>query len=508
MKFKRSTASLLIVAASNFLGFAFSAPALAMTGTTPPVPASKAAPLLASPPPSGRDVGMPMPNSPTQSDLLASARHVPAPHTSYNLRGQPPIVLWLLAAGNTLVPLGKSSGLQTWLIQTPLGDSQVGYVTPDGWHIIIGTMLNDQGKDQAYLIQLEAMKISQPPRVPPSAISASVKSRGEIAKAIALAYSHRQPYSPRTPKLGNDPIFGWLSQNTKKIDLFKHSIPGVPGLLFLAKNGKKYVGYIAPGGKSLIDGILVGAGGVDVTAMQIQGPTTSVTVLPRPTGNVGNAAVAATVGAPPIAQQRPIITDASASPPPARPATAPEKATATPYLGDQDSAQVITINETAFESELSKAAFFTVGKASAPSVVMLADPTCPVCHSAWSLMEPLIKSGQISADIVLAHIRPHSKQATIDALSNPNVGTAWLQGVGSQADVAIPASWTPQQKAKGKSYYADNMTFAEKNSVHSTPTFFWIVNGPTGKVVHVAVGLTGLAAFLESAEHGKVVPPT
>lgn len=114
-----------------------------------------------------------------------------------------------------------------------------------------------------------------------------------------------------------------------------------------------------------------------------------------------------------------------------------------------------------FIKDAGATAFFTVGPENAPRIYLVADPQCPFCHMAWTKLEPLVKAGKISVQVILTHYLPGSESVVDNLLANPDVDTLWMKGVGSRDGVNVPVVLTP-----GSADYATYDGYRVNNNDH------------------------------------------
>lgn len=310
------------------------------------------------------------------------------------------------------------------------------------------------------------------------------------------------PITPPHADAPNDPLAAlgppvilWLrGQGASVEDL--GSAHGLEGWLVMAKDihGQNVFQtfYTTPDGEAVVAGVMMDDHGKDLTGMQYALSAQGQQII------ADNAAPSTT--APPQA------------PPPGSASESPQQISIQPEAAAaQAVAQVdspvdetaLGISPTAFNKVLDTAYLFHVGGANVPNLVLVADPHCPFCHKAWQYLAPLVKSRQISVDILLIHGLPETESPKKDAvaiLSNPDASTAWLNGVGSEEGVPIPAPKDQAALTRGASLLKKNDNFARDMQVSATPTVFWFKDGQTFR----GQTLGSIIAFLKAVQAGGV----
>lgn len=316
----------------------------------------------------------------------------------------------------------------------------------------------------------------------------------------------------------NKPVVKWLrSQGATLTPL------GVAGGLegwLVQKDNHMQVVYVTPDGNNLVSGIMASTGGEDVTALQLeamrigkppaiapgalQAVPSSQNTAPSPSDGVTPQQADAPPGLPNI--DPPVMSDHPTASAPSVVGPSPQAALPSTDQGGDNAVMAATrlpnLSKADFTASLGKTANFTVGYPGLPDVVMIADPTCPVCHASWSLLAPLVAEKKIDVTVVLIDLLPNSQTDAIDLLGSKALGEEWLKGAGSVNGVKVPAI-PAAQMADGSKYLKMNEKFAYQASVNSTPTVFWVT--PKGDVFR-GVGLTGVAGFLAAAEQQQAAP--
>ena len=259
--------------------------------------------------------------------------------------------------------------------------------------------------------------------------------------------------------------------------------------------------YTTPDGQGLVAGVMFDEHGKDLTGLQIADTTEGKGMIS------GNAAPSS--ASPPISHAQtvaPPVAPAPAASNPSASVAAPET-----NLAEQVPEEVLSkyfvplgVNESEFQAIMkSEVASFRVGDATAPDLILVADPHCPYCHKAWQYLAPLVTSHQIAVTVVLIHGLPEMESPEKDAvavLSNPNAAEAWLNGVGSVDGVAIPSPTSPDAMKRGQKLLNANDAFASNMQVVATPTVFWYQDGQTYR----GQTLGGVMAFMQAVSKGKV----
>lgn len=320
---------------------------------------------------------------------------------------------------------------------------------------------------------------------------------------------------------GHVPIVKWLrSQGAALTPLGLTG--GLAGFL-VQKNGHSQTVYVTPDGKHVVAGIMAGIGGSDVTALQLEALVIThghkadakfkaPSTVSTPTEGSSTSKMAVASGA---VMKDPVPTAKSKAPDAPTPVTKQTTVdTASPAVADQASisdpggnaTELPKLTQSKFDAKIKDTANFTVGYPHLPDVVIVADPTCPVCHASWTLLAPLVKSRKIDVTVILIDLLPNSTTPAVDLLANPAIGQAWLQGQGSQYGVAIPPVTKAQDITAAKRYLKDNERFAYSAKIESTPTVFWRA---TDGHIYRGVGLKGVAGFLTAVENhtAAALPP-
>lgn len=153
------------------------------------------------------------------------------------------------------------------------------------------------------------------------------------------------------------------------------------------------------------------------------------------------------------------------------------------------------VNADSFKKSIDNVYWFSVGKknASIPVLYMVADPTCPHCHSAWRQIQKLVFDGKLNVHVVIISGLPNSMHQATELLSKPNPGLAWLQGEGSSdAAVTDTVSNSSKEYRSATNYIRVNNDYASKMGVQRTP---WLAYVKDGKVYQLQ-GETDLMTFV------------
>ena len=310
------------------------------------------------------------------------------------------------------------------------------------------------------------------------------------------------PITPPHTNASNDPLAAlgppiilWLrGQGASVEDL--GSAHGLEGWLVMAKDiHGHYVFqtfYTTPDGKAVVAGVMMDDHGKDLTGMQYALSAQGQRII------ADNAAPSTT--APPQASPSGSASDISQ-----KSSVQPEEAAAqaVAQVDSPEDETALGISPTAFDKVLDTTYLFHVGGTNVPNLVLVADPHCPFCHKAWQYLAPLVKSHQISVDVLLIHGLPESESPKKDAvaiLSNPDASSAWLNGVGSVEGVPIPAPKDQAALARGALLLKKNDDFARDMQISATPTVFWFKGSQTFR----GQTLGSIIAFLKAVQAGGV----
>lgn len=295
---------------------------------------------------------------------------------------------------------------------------------------------------------------------------------------------------------GNAPILRWLRSEGAALTPLGLT-GGLAGWL-VQKDGHSQTVYVTPDGKHIVAGILAGIGGSDLTAIQLE-----ALVITHGKRELAAMGAPATLVAPSPVKPKVETTQRTTGPAPIVLHAASGTSLATKNNPGGNAILLPRLTPAALIKQLRKTEHFTVGYPHLPDMIMIADPTCSVCHASWTLLSPLVRSRRIDVTVVLIDALPGSTKLALDLLADPQVGAAWDRGVGSQAGVPIPHDDSGKAAIRARKYLKDNDRFAYMAKVMATPTVFWV-----GKGSHVyrGTGLSGVAGFLTAVENHAVEP--
>jgi thiol:disulfide interchange protein DsbG len=142
-----------------------------------------------------------------------------------------------------------------------------------------------------------------------------------------------------------------------------------------------------------------------------------------------------------------------------------------------------------------KAAFGTIGPASAPQLFMLVDPQCIYSVRALQMLEPYVAGGRVQVSVVPLSVLDHEDQgqstrSALALLSKPadQLVSAWQTG-----SVNGPPSPEAEERLRA------NMAIAQAIGLKGTPTFVWRKpDGTEGRIDGIPMSMDALVSSVRS----------
>jgi protein-disulfide isomerase len=339
-----------------------------------------------------------------------------------------------------------------------------------------------------------------------SAVSAMV-----LAAAITpvSAFAQQALPGPSSPSQGSQSRPGVAFDSTRQkpgvvlylerngVDLVHlGSEGGLEGYLATARDGKRQVVYVTPDGLHIVAGSLFDASGVNVTGIQMKNmqdrfralaPQSQQQSQVPPAAPSTPAPSAETLAIPQPAPSTRAVPEQSQSPVQQQSQAPSSQQSGAGSLVRAGSAERSLAPLSQYRSQRltaadlgrlkEEAAFFTVGVEGVPDLMMVADPQCPHCHTAWESLRQHVLSGRIRLNIVLIAGLQGSDPIARAILAQERPGMAWLAGQGSVAGVQPPPldPQSPKWAQTGK-YLQANLEFARAVGLTGTP-FLAFVGG-------------------------------
>lgn len=399
-----------------------------------------------------------------------------------------PVMRWLFTEGTDLVNLGDEGGLKGYLGAGSNGRHQVFYPTPDGEHVLVGTLYRTGGQNVTY-VQINRML----QRFQEAASSAGADTSG-------LESFEEEQLTVSGPDQG---IIDWFTEAGHKITPFDTQEGGVQGYVVeapaaTAEDANKGIiqfFYVLPDDRFAVAGALMRRGYVNVTGLQVA--ATQQKYIVEAEAARTNASSIALGANPPAAPSAVLAADGTAEAAAdaahqeilgamATSATTEGPAAAPAPVFQSDAPAIDPIASERFvdpsidADELLEAttrtAFFTVGKPDLPAVYMVADPQCPFCHQTWASLKPLVFSGKIQLRIIMIAGLQGSDPLARSILSQPDPSAVWIAGQGSMAGARIdaaPAPGTSEWNLAGQ-YLQANSNFLTRYGITSTPFLAYV----------------------------------
>lgn len=294
---------------------------------------------------------------------------------------------------------------------------------------------------------------------------------------------------------------------------------GLRGYLGEAQGGRMQVFYVTPDGNHMVAGIMFRANGTNVTGVQIadmqrrfddarrqvdeqqtrldqqraqvdqqtrlvdearrQLEPARLPGSPAPQVPVGEdqppRPAEAAPAAPPTTRPSADLAPSLPAPPAASTAQppGPGAAVADPRAADRF---LSSLPKDRFLAQLEEAAWFSVGNASAPVLVMVVDPMCPHCHDHWGAVRQRVVEGKLQVKLVMIAALPGAEARAISILSRQDPGRAWMQGEGSEANTQVqaPPPADSAQARNARNFLAVNSRFASAVGVTATPFMAYV----------------------------------
>ena len=402
-----------------------------------------------------------------------------------------PVMRWLFTEGTDLVNLGDDGGLKGYLGAGSNGRHQVFYPTPDGEHVLVGTLYRTGGQNVTYVQINRMLQRFQEAAAAAGADTSGLESFDEDQLVVA------------GPDEG---IIDWFAEAGHKITPFDTQEGGVQGYVVeapaaTAEDANKGIiqfFYVLPDDRFAVAGALMRRGYVNVTGLQVAATqqkfiveseaarTNASSIAPGANPPVApSAALAGSAGgtdaeaAAEAAHQEilgAMATSQSVEAPTAIPAPVfpPDAPALDPIASERFVDASIDADE--LIEATTRTAFFTVGKPDLPAVYMVADPQCPFCHQTWASLKPLVFAGKIQLRIIMIAGLQGSDPLARSILSQPDPSAVWIAGQGSMSNARIdapPAPGTSEWNLAGQ-YLQANSNFLTRYGITRTPFLAYV----------------------------------
>lgn len=335
----------------------------------------------------------------------------------------PPALRYLQSQGVKLTSMGEADGLQSYLGEDPTGGKQTFYITPGGKMAIAGMAFRSDGVNFTGLQIIDIQRRFEANRI-------------QFEEKARLAEEQAKKLREQTQA---------LSDQSHQLDTAKDQ---------LNSDLTSSMGIGRTGGNLLTPPVTIKPAPVAVAPTPVPTPEKSITPSPLTQASpIGNA---------------PLPTP-----------------TPTPVASSNPADKFVSLIPKDKFNDLieTQVAWFKVGAEGTPVVYMVADPQCPFCHRAWSVLRNKINNGQLTVRVILIAGLQGSQDKSVSILSRANPGHAWNLGEGSTENVQIapaPAPNTDTYKT-GMERLMANMHFVdEMKIIHSTPYF--IYTGKDGRL--------------------------
>lgn len=451
-------------------------PVMALAG-----PAGQGAlPYVASPSYSAKSIAKQIADNETSESAAQKANGVPMALT------------YLKHETTSLIYLGDQGGVRAYLGRATGGLTQTFYIWPNGVNFVAGTLFDANGKNVSSA-QIKAMK----------------------ARFTAASNNHQariQPVDPKNITFGKNPrdipVMHHILDRRGSMYLYIGGDGGTPAYLVKVPasggaqdqkahpHGLVQAFYVTPDGNHAVAGIMMGEDGQDITGTHLKRMRQRFSqFIAAPFPGISDNKTAQTVPEPHIHQKSL----------PAVKAAMNNGSTGTVQVPSSDQGgstiegpapALPAVSKSKFEAEVQYTASFTVGKSTAPTVWMVADPQCPRCHRAWKALKPMVLSGDIKLRVILVDAHQNSLRYNIALMTQPNPGLDWLKGWGSTGNLseipAAPAKTSPAY-ARAVGWLDDNTAFVNKVGITAAP--FLAYTSKSG-VFHAAQVPSSVKTFL------------
>jgi protein-disulfide isomerase len=436
----------------------------------------------------------------------------------------PAVLLWSQQSGVKLTYLGNQGGIRGYLGESPSGNMQTMYVTPDGVHAVLGLLYDENFSKPGSNItgtQLSQMR-DRYNRVADAVSNVTLDDKISLPEALSKIDVPRPEYDiPTLPSLDdNAPILVKLRAAGYQLTLLGEE-GGVRG--YFASFGKiKQPIYVTPDGNHFVMGYLIQRGGKNVSGVQIgemrarfdaesgtnggkqtvdtgskidatapalpEPPVSSPSVSPVIAPETAPASVEPSISglqlppAPEPVKEAPVSGgDVPASSadhaalhgstlPGTQPVNLPEaRGPVEGANGNPSSRWYSNVDKAEFLKAMQTATYFDVGSQTASmTIYMVADPNCPYCHQTWDYLKSYVQSGTVRVRIVMIAFLNGSDEKAREIMISPRPGLRYLESDGGR-NVRIESDTKSPEWQAMAGHLLNNINFAKRFGISATP---------------------------------------
>jgi hypothetical protein len=428
----------------------------------------------------------------------------------------PAVLLWSQQSGVKLTYLGNQGGIRGYLGESPSGNMQTMYVTPDGVHAVLGLLYDENFTKPGSNItggQLSQMR-DRYNRVADAVSNVTLDDKISLPEALSKIDVQRPEYdiAALPPVDDNAPILTKLRAAGYQLTLLGEE-GGVRGYFASFGNIKQPI-YVTPDGNHFIMGYLIQRGGKNVSGVQIgemrarfdaEAPTNGskpvseaaskidASTAPATEAPVSSPAVEPAASQEPSARVEPSTSDLKLPPAPAPVREAPVSSgeDAAPHASALPGAQTVNLPEARgpvegadgnpssrwysnvdkaeFLKAMQTATYFDVGSLSASTTIyMVADPNCPYCHQTWDYLKSYVQSGTVRVRIVMIAFLTGSDEKAREIMMSPRPGLRYLESDGGR-NVRIESDTKSPEWQSMAGHLLNNINFAKRFGISATP---------------------------------------